>query len=240
MDVVALSNDGGVGERRVGSGGILGRVTSVFSWDPTAWLHGLVDVARVPLAMVVAMWILAAVSAASGGALAHRFAIVSWRWSRLWTVATAPWVHAGWGHLSANTVPLLVFGIYLSYLPRPRLSGVLAAVPVAESLSLISLLTIVAAVCSGIAAWALARPGTRTVGASGVVFGYAAFLIDRLLVSGSFASGLVAMVGCGLAIWALSFLRGLIPAWRSPVSWQAHVGGFVGGLVASHLLLAPA
>jgi membrane associated rhomboid family serine protease len=70
------------------------------------------------------------------------------------------------------------------------------------------------------------------VGASGVVFGYAAYLLTRGVFDRSvleLATGL--LVG---AVWGGALLSSLVPHYG--ISWQAHLCGAIGGVVAAWLL----
>ena len=84
---------------------------------------------------------------------------------------------------------------------------------------------------SGVGTWFLGRPDTIVVGASGVIFGYLGLLLARGIVERSWWD-----VGVGVLI-------GLLYGWQlvamlptdERVSWQAHLCGFAGGLVAAVL-----
>lgn len=134
----------------------------------------------------------------------------------LWGVLFAPFLHAGFGHLIANTVPFLVLGAVLA------LSGLRRVV----------LVTLVVALASGLGTWLVAPAGTLHVGASGVVFGYATYLLARGLFDRRWyyllTGLLVALVQGG------SLLFGLLP--RDGISWQGHLFGALGGLLAARLL----
>ena len=70
------------------------------------------------------------------------------------------------------------------------------------------------------------------IGASGVVFGYAAYLVARGVYSrslGQIALGLVV-----LAIWGTTLLQGLVP--EDGISWQGHLFGALGGVLAARVL----
>lgn len=131
-------------------------------------------------------------------------------------VVLAPFLHAGFGHLMANTVPFLVMGGLIA------LSGLRRVLAV----------TVIVALVSGLGTWLVAPPSSLHVGASGVVFGYAAYLVarglfDRRLVY--LATGfLVALV------YGTTLLLGLLP--REGISWQGHLFGAFGGLVAARVL----
>ena len=78
-------------------------------------------------------------------------------------IAFAPFLHGGFGHLMANTVPWLVLG-YLSS-GRKRLDFWVVAV--------------VSALTAGLGSWFFGGVGTVHIGASGVVFGFLGFLMGR-------------------------------------------------------------
>src|SRR3954451_2190135 len=131
-------------------------------------------------------------------------------------IATAPFLHAGFGHLIGNTIPFLVLGAMIA------LSGLARVVSA----------TLIIALVGGLGVWLFAPTGTDHIGASGVVFGYAAYLIAR----GVFSRNLLHL-GAGLfviAVYGSTLLFGLAP--RDGISWQGHLFGAVGGVVAAWLL----
>jgi len=135
-------------------------------------------------------------------------------------VLFAPFLHAGFGHLIANTLPFVAMGAVIGLEGPWRLLGITAVV----------------ALVSGLGTWLVATEGTIHVGASGVVFGYATYLIARGLFNrrlGEIAIGLVLAV-----LWGGALLAGLEP--REGISWQGHLFGAVGGVVAAAVLARPA
>jgi membrane associated rhomboid family serine protease len=134
----------------------------------------------------------------------------------LWGVLLAPFLHAGFGHLMANTVPLLVLGwLVLVQGLRPFL-----------------IVTITVMLVSGLGTWLVAPAHTLHIGASGLIFGYFGFLLLRGYFERSgpaiFLSILVVILYGGL-IW------GVLP--QGPgISWQGHLFGFVGGGLAAYWL----
>jgi membrane associated rhomboid family serine protease len=131
-------------------------------------------------------------------------------------IAVAPFLHAGWGHLIGNTVPFLVLGgaIALSGLART------AAV------------TAIVVVVGGLGTWLIGPSDTNHIGASGLVFGFAAYLISRGVFSRK-PIHLVAGLGV-LAVYGATLLFSLIP--HPGISWQGHLFGAVGGVVAARVL----
>ena len=130
-------------------------------------------------------------------------------------IVSAPFLHAGFGHLIGNTVPFLVLGatIALSGFSRGGATAIIAVV-------------------GGLGVWIFAPANTDHIGASGIVFGYAAYLIAR----GLFSRNLLHL-GVGIAVIAVygtTLLFGLAP--RDGISWQGHLFGAIGGVVAARVL----
>lgn len=131
-------------------------------------------------------------------------------------IFTAPFLHAGWQHLISNSVPFFVLGFLV-------LLGGLARWLISSLISVVS---------SGLAAWLLTPADTIILGASGLVFGWLTYLLARGVysrLSGQIVVSLVVLVVYGGLIW------GVLPG-STGVSWQAHLGGAIGGLVAARAL----
>ena len=134
-------------------------------------------------------------------------------------VVFAPFLHAGFAHLLANTVPFVVLGAAIAFEGLWRLVGVTAIV----------------ALVSGLGTWLVAPANTIHIGASGVVFGYATYLIAR-----GWFNRRVGEIGIGIALavlWGGVLVAGVEP--HEGISWQGHLFGAVGGLVAAALLARP-
>ncbi|WP_284981064.1 rhomboid family intramembrane serine protease [Arthrobacter sp. efr-133-TYG-118] len=131
-------------------------------------------------------------------------------------ILTFPLLHANFGHLLSNALPLVIFGFLVF------LSG-LRVFLTALAFSWLG---------SGLAVWLIGGGGV-TVGASGLVFGLFAFLLVRGFFNRSWWQILLSVV---LFLAYGSILFGLLPLVMGIVSWQAHLGGAVGGVVAAVLL----
>ena len=169
----------------------------------------------VVLAMVTLMWGLELVDVIVDHRL-DRYGIEPRELEGLDGVIAAPFLHAGFGHLAANTVPFLVMGVVIA------LQGALRVLAV----------TAIVALVSGIGTWLVGGEDTIHLGASGVVFGYATYLLTR----GLFNRDLV-QIGIGVLVglvWGGVLLGGLLP--EEGISWQGHLFGAIGGLVAARLL----
>jgi membrane associated rhomboid family serine protease len=80
--------------------------------------------------------------------------------------------------------------------------------------------------------WLVAAAGTIHVGASGIVFGYATYLIARGVFDRSAKE--LAVGALVVLVWGGVLLGGLEP--QRGISWQGHLFGAVGGVVAASLL----
>jgi membrane associated rhomboid family serine protease len=166
-------------------------------------------------AIVALMWVVQVVNAADSYRL-DQDGIYARNVGHLWGIFTAPFLHAGWQHLLSNTVPLVFMGLIIALRGAARLAAV----------------TLIVIVLGGLGTWLIAPAGSDTVGASGVVFGYATYLLTRGLFDRSLLELLTgAVVG---AIWGTVLLASLVP--QGHVSWQGHLSGAVAGVVAAWLL----
>jgi membrane associated rhomboid family serine protease len=92
--------------------------------------------------------------------------------------------------------------------------------------------TLIVALVGGAGTWLVAPAGTDTIGASGLIFGYATYLVARALFSRNLAHLAAAVVV--LAVYGGTLLLALVPT--PGVSWQGHLLGGIGGVVAAWAL----
>lgn len=128
----------------------------------------------------------------------------------------APFLHGGWGHLVANTLPALVLG-YL----------VLAS-GIGRGLAVTAVIWIV----SGVGVWVLSPTFSVTIGASGLIFGWLVYLLVRGFVT---RSPWEIILGTTLFFLYGGVLLGVLPG-QPGISWQAHLFGAVGGGIAAMAL----
>lgn len=135
---------------------------------------------------------------------------------RLIGILTAPFLHVSFGHLISNTVPFLVMGFAIALRGAARVLAVTAIVMLV----------------GGLGTWLIAPSNSLHIGASGVVFGYATYLISRGAFNRSVLElAMGAVVG---AIWGSALLSGLLP--QDGISWQGHLSGGIGGVIAAAAL----
>ena len=129
----------------------------------------------------------------------------------------APALHDGWDHLFSNTIPVMVF----------------AFLAMAGGIGRWAIVTAVIWILGGLGVW-LVGPGDNavTVGASGLAFGWLAYLLVRGVFNRSV--GQIAIAAVLLVIWG-SMLWGVLPG-DPGVSWQGHLFGAVAGILAAWLI----
>ena len=130
-------------------------------------------------------------------------------------VVFAPFLHASFQHVTANSAPLILLGTFV----------------LAGGVKRFLASTAVIAVVSGVGTWLLGSPNTVVVGASGVIFGYLGLLLTRGLIEGTWWGVAVGVLIGMLYGWQLV---ALLPT-NERISWQAHLFGFLGGMLAAVL-----
>jgi membrane associated rhomboid family serine protease len=169
----------------------------------------------VVLALAAVMWVVEGIDQVAGGRLDGN-GIEPREVDGLDGVVWAPFLHADWQHLIGNTIPFLLLGFAIA------LSGVARVI----------LVTVIVAVVGGLGTWLLAPANTVHIGASGIVFGYAAYLVARGVFSRSPWQLLLGAVV--VVVWGATLLQGLVP--EDGISWQGHLFGAIGGVLAARVL----
>lgn len=139
-------------------------------------------------------------------------------------IVFAPFLHNGFGHLMANSVPLAMLGWFVMLRRKRDFFYVWAA----------------ATVVGGVGVWLFGGAGSLHLGASIIVFGF----LGNLLARGIFDRSLWSILG-SVAVGALygGMVWGVLPG-QEGISWEGHLFGFAGGIAAAYWLrarrLAPA
>ena len=135
-------------------------------------------------------------------------------------VLTGPFLHAGFGHLIANTVPFILIGWVV------LLSGVRPFV----------LSSLIIIVVGGVVTWLIAPsvgPHGSVVGASGLIMGWLGYLLGRAY----FARRILWIITAVLVVFFFgTLLGGLLPSVNADISWQGHVAGFAAGIFAAWVM----
>jgi membrane associated rhomboid family serine protease len=130
--------------------------------------------------------------------------------SGLQGIFLSPLIHSGFRHIFANSLPLFALGSLLFYFYQPMAFRVL----------------LICYFLPGVAVWFIGRPSYH-VGASGIIYGLAAFLFLSGLIRkhlGLMAVSLLVVIQYGTMVW------GVLPL-EEGVSWESHLSGMITGLL---------
>ncbi|MGW7197061.1 rhomboid family intramembrane serine protease [Streptomyces chryseus] len=165
------------------------------------------------LGWVALLWVLEALDTATGSL--NTYGLSPREVGELRDVLPMSFLHHGFDHVASNTVPLLILGFLAALGGLRRFLAVI--------------LTIM--VVGGLGVWLTAPAYSNTAGASVVVFGLLGYLLVRGFVDRSARDIVI-----GLLVGAVygSLLWGVLPT-DTAVSWQGHLFGLVGGVLAAFL-----
>jgi membrane associated rhomboid family serine protease len=178
-------------------------------------LAGALGSALVVLFLLSAMWVLEVLDYVVPLHL-DRYGIIAHDPASLPGIFFAPFLHAGFAHLMANSLPLLILG----FLAAIRGIGRFLAA------------TVLIILISGIGVWLFSPPNLVTIGASGLVFGYFGYVVTRGLFDRHLLDILLGVV---VAVLYYSILWGVLPT-QPGISWQGHLFGLIGGFLSAWLL----
>lgn len=165
---------------------------------------------------VVIFWAVEIINQAVFGDRLDLFGIIPRNIIGLRGIILAPFLHADFRHLIANTVPFVILAWFVML----------------QRISDFFLVTIYSMMVGGAGVWLFAQPSSVTVGASILIFGYLGFLLFRGFFqrnTPSIALSLLVFFLYGGMIW------GVLPS--SPhISWLGHLFGFLGGVWAAKIV----
>jgi membrane associated rhomboid family serine protease len=167
------------------------------------------------VAIVALMWTIEVINTLDANQL-NRDGLYPRNFEHLWGIFTSPFLHASFAHLIGNTIPLVFMGVIVALRGAARLA----------------LVTLIVIVVGGLGTWLISPGNEVTVGASGVVFGYATYLLTRGIFNRSLLELVMGAV-VGLVFGGV-LLASLVP--HTGVSWQGHACGAVAGILAAWLL----
>jgi membrane associated rhomboid family serine protease len=165
-------------------------------------------------AIVGLMWLIEVINTADSNRL-DVDGIYARNVSRFWGIITSPFIHASFQHLLSNSIPFVFLGLIIAMRGAVRLA----------------LVTGFVIVIGGLGTWLISPSANHidTIGASGVVFGYATYLLTRGFFDRSLVELLIGVV-VGV-IWGAVLLASLVP--HQGVSWQAHLCGGIAGVIVA-------
>lgn len=159
------------------------------------------------------MWVLEAFDYTTNGWL-DRFGIQPRDVNDLPDIFTAPFMHGGFGHLLANTIPFVVLGF----------------IAAARGIAKFLVASLIVIVVGGLGVWFTSS--ANTLGSSILIFGFFGYLLgrgvfERRVLDIAIAVGVVAVYG--------TMLLGVVPG-DPGISWQGHLFGLIGGVLGAWFL----
>jgi membrane associated rhomboid family serine protease len=183
--------------------------------NPAAIAQELKTHAMILGGLVIFMWALEIVDFLIGGRL-NFYGIYPRTYLGLRGILFAPFLHGNFRHLISNTVPFLIMGWFVML----------------REISDFFLVSAIALLASGFGVWLFGAPGSLHIGASGVIFGYFGFLLARAYFERS-ALSIALAITVGLLYGGL--IWGVLPS-QVGISWEGHLFGFLGGVLAANWL----
>lgn len=163
----------------------------------------------IPLRLVFLMWVIFFVEYLSGIPFSA-FGIIPWTATGLIGVLTGTMLHANFNHLLSNTIPLLFLGSVIFFF-YGRIGGIVL---------------FRSYFWTNIMVWLFGRHESSHIGASGVVYGFAFFLIFFGIFRRDFTSMLISII---VIILYGGVIYGVLPT-DPRVSWESHFAGALVGI----------
>lgn len=179
------------------------------------WRGGLRVGLRIAIGFVVVIWAVFAAEVVSGGRLAY-FGIHPLDPSSLPFIFTSPLLHADLSHIISNTTVGAVFAFLVGCSGKRVFWEV----------------TLICTVIGGFGTWVFGGIGTNHIGASGIIYGWLAYLIVRGIFNKSVREIILGVV---LAFTYSGLVWGVFPT-STAVSWQGHLFGAFGGILCGIFL----
>ncbi|MBL4862301.1 MAG: rhomboid family intramembrane serine protease [Crocinitomicaceae bacterium] len=129
-------------------------------------------------------------------------------------VLVSPILHVGWWHLFSNTLPLLFLLLTLMIFYEKKW---------------VFVVTFIVIVGGGLV-WLFGR-SVNHVGASGLIYGLAGYLIAKGIFEKKFKSLMISFV---ILIFYGSLIWGVFPT-SYRISWEGHLFGVISGILAAYL-----
>jgi membrane associated rhomboid family serine protease len=131
-------------------------------------------------------------------------------------IVFAPFLHGGFPHLIANTIPFITLG-WLTMI---------------QETSDFYIASIMSAIFGGAGVWLFGSSQSVHIGASILIYGYLGFLLLRGYFQKNFPSIALSVF---VAIAYGGFIAGVFPS-QMGISWQGHLFGFIGGAIAAKMV----
>lgn len=172
----------------------------------------LIAAATLPLILLLLMWVERFAESLTGMHF-YQLGVYPLHAKGLPGILLMPFVHGGYKHLLANSVPFLVLSVALFYFYRDISLRVLIGIWF----------------LSGLWTWFGGRDAWH-IGASGVIYGLSSFLFFSGLIRKDNRLAALALV---VAFLYGSMIWGIFPDFfpKKNISWEGHLGGLVAGII---------
>lgn len=170
---------------------------------------------KVLASLLAIMWLVEILDFMLQGAL-KQFGIIPRNLTGLRGLVFAPFLHANFPHLIANTLP---FALLAWFVMLRRMRDFV-------------IVSVVVMLIGGLGTWLSGASNSVHIGASGLIFGYLGFLMARGFFERSWSAVLLSLIAgfaYGGALW------GVLPG-QADISWQGHLFGFIAGVLAAKWL----
>lgn len=164
---------------------------------------------KVLITAAALMWLIHIINLFSNYYL-NRYGILPREVSHLTGILFAPFLHGSMFHIIANSLPFVILGVLVQQ---------------TKHLLSVSLFVVVS---SGLLVWLFGRASIH-IGASGLIMGYFGFLLSHAFFTRTMRSIIIAIV-------TFLFYGGLIFSlldFRTHISFEAHLFGFITGVIAA-------
>lgn len=170
---------------------------------------------KVLASLLAIIWLVEILDFMLQGAL-KQFGIIPRNLTGLRGLVFAPFLHANFPHLIANTLP---FALLAWFVMLRRMRDFV-------------IVSVVVMLIGGLGTWLSGASNSVHIGASGLIFGYLGFLMARGFFERSWSAVLLSLIAgftYGSALW------GVLPG-QADISWQGHLFGFIAGVLAAKWL----
>ncbi len=168
----------------------------------------------IPGSFVLALWIILILQQTFNLNFPYEFGLHPRTFSGLIGIVTSPLIHAGYAHLLSNTLPLFLLSAGIIYFYPETAYKVIVIIYLA----------------TGLLVWLFAR-SVYHIGASGLIYGFAAFLFfSGIFKRDNRSIGLSLLVTFiyGGMVW------GILPG-QPGISWESHFFGGITGIVCAFI-----
>lgn len=168
----------------------------------------------IPGGFVVLLWIILIIQQTFQLDLPYWFGLHPRSLSGLIGIITSPLIHAGFTHLLSNTIPVFLLSAGVIYFYPETGFRVIAIIYI----------------FTGVLVWLFARP-VYHIGASGLIYGFAAFLFFSGIFkrdNRSIGLSLLVVFLYGGMVW------GILPG-QPGISWESHFFGGITGIVCAYI-----